>query len=343
MMHWRTAMTGGRWLLALTLALSLAGCITVNTPLSGGGDDSLHESVIRGTGAAKIVWLPIDGFISSHPSSQALGLVQRESTLTRIERALNKAGDDPDVKAVVLAIDSPGGTVAASDAIYHRIKTFEAETGIPVIAHLDGVAASGGYYVAMSANRLIAAPTTITGSIGVIIANVNAAGLMDKIGLTDTSVTSGAHKAILSPLRPPAPDDRAIVQQVVDGLYQRFVAVVQANRPNLDQDRLATITDGRIFTARAAQQLGLVDTIGYRDDAIDAARAAAQLPSARVVRYYQGATPPRTLSAHAGAAGLGGASASSTPGVDALSALLAARSGMDGTTPLYLWRGAARY
>ncbi|WP_423822635.1 signal peptide peptidase SppA [Salinisphaera sp. SPP-AMP-43] len=321
---------------ALLSCLALAGCITINTPLGGGSDNSLHETRISGHGDAKILWLNIDGFISASPSSHALGLVRQPSMLTRVSRVLDKAEGDAHIKAVVLRIDSPGGTVAASDEIYDRIKRFEVDTGTPVIASLGGVAASGGYYVAMGANRVIAEPTTITGSIGVIIVDVNAAGLMHKLGLADTSITSGPHKDIMSPLRKPKADERAIVQNVVDGLYHRFVSVVTSNRPALDRSQLAMITDGRIFPAPQAKRLGLVDAIGHQNDVLAAARQAAGVDQAEVIRYYQGRQAPDTLVAAA-------ASAARRPAaVAGWLAQMGANSSFNGAEPLYLWRGSAR-
>ena len=321
--------------LALAVVLALAGCITVNAPLSSAGDPGLHETTISGGGADKILWLPVTGFISSHPQSSAFGLVHNDSVLTQVERSLDKAADDDAIKAVILRIDSPGGTVAASDEIYHRITAFHQATGKPVIASLGGVAASGGYYIAMAADEVIAQPTTITGSIGVIIVNVNAAGLLDKLGLRDASVTSGVHKDLLSPLRPPRPDEQAIVDDVVDALFQRFVGVVRTSRgARLDRDQLATITDGRIFSATAAQRLGLVDAIAHRDEVVTRAERRIGASDARLVRYYRGKRAPDTLSAGA-AAGTHGASAS-------LVSQLAESTLTDATTPLYLWRGLAR-
>lgn len=324
-----------RVVLVAVACLALAGCITIKGPL-GSQDNALHEARISGHGGAKILWLDIDGFISAHPASHAFGLAHSPSTLTRISRALDRAEDDADIQAVVLRIDSPGGTVAASDEIYARIRRYEARTDVPVIASLGGVAASGGYYVAMSADRVIAEPTTITGSIGVIIVDVNATGLMHKLGLADASVTSGPHKDIMSPLRQPKPDEHAIVQKVVDGLYQRFVSVVEANRPKLDRRKLDMITDGRIFPASQAKHLGLVDAIGHQDDVLAAARQAAGVKRARVIRYYRGDQAPDTLSAAA-------ESDASRPGAVAhWLAALGASDKLNGPEPLYLWRGGTQ-
>ena len=199
---------------------------------------------------------------------------------------------------------------------------------------LGGVAASGGYYVAMAADDVIAQPTTITGSIGVIIVNVNAAGLLDKLGLEDASVTSGAHKDLLSPLRPPKDDEQAIVAAVVDNMFQRFVSVVTTSRGSrLNRSHLDEITDGRIFSAERAHELGLVDRVAHRDDVIAEARARIGASDARVVRYYLGSKAPDTLSA---------AATTDTAGPSGLLSQLAESALADGTTPLYLWRGLAQ-
>lgn len=315
-------------------ALALTGCITIN-PLGGGGDNSLQETTVEGEGHAKVLWLPISGFISDTASSRALGFVQQPSTLATIDRALDKAADDDAIKAVVLRINSPGGTVSAADEIHARIQRYHAQTGVPVIASLAGVAASGGYYVAMAADPVIAQPTTITGSIGVIIIGVNAAGLMDKLGLKDQTITSGAHKDILSPLRTERPDERAIVQRVVDSLYARFVQVVEAGRPDLDRAHLDEITDGRILAADDALRLGLIDQIGHLDDVLALARRSAQDDDARIVRYYQGRAAPSSLLAESPVGG-------SALGVNAAGIPIELSAGSDGVgQPLYLWQPPA--
>lgn len=325
-----------RWAVGLTAltALLLSGCVTVEMPLSG-HEDTLHETRISGEGQDKILWLNLHGLMSSRPSRQALGLVHNQAMTTRVSRALDKAEKDDRIKALVLHIDSPGGTVTASDEIFDRIQRYAKKADVPVVASLGGVAASGGYYVAASADRIVAAPTTLTGSIGVIIMDVNAAGLMKKLGLSDTSVTSGPHKDIMSPLRPPRDDEEAILQDIVNDLYQRFVDIVIHNRPHLDTSRIDTITDGRIFTAPQAQALGLVDHLGHRERAIASARQLANLDQARVIRYYQGSQPPDTLNAE-----LDSHATQPAAGPARLLALLRADDTAAGPQPLYLWRGA---
>lgn len=280
----------------LAIAALLAGCVVVK-PFAGGGNQ-LKQTVVKGQGSARILWLPITGFISGAPQSRAFGLLRSPSTLARVSAVLNKASHDGDIAALILRIDSPGGTVAASDAIYARIQRFKQNNNVPVIASLGAMAASGAYYIAMAADYIIAQPTTITGSIGVILRSFDASGLLHKLGIENETYTSGPNKDLLSPLKPASPEQQRIMKRVIDHLYQRFVHVVRANR-DLVQDKLKRITDGRVFTAQRALELGLIDAIGRIPDAIEAAKARAGVSRARVVRYYRGRQPPRNLYARA--------------------------------------------
>lgn len=285
------------WVALIAAAALLSGCVMV-TPFAGGSNE-LKETVVRGEGDAKILWLPITGFISGAPQSHAFGLLHEPSTLAQVNAALNKAGKDDDIAAVILRIDSPGGTVAASDEIYASINRFKEKTGVPVIASFGALATSGGYYSAMAADTIIAQPTTITGSIGVILLNFDASGLLHKLGIKNETYTSGPNKALLSPLRGDTPEQRRIIDGILDHLYQRFVGVVRKNRPELASDQLARITDGRVFTASQAQALGMIDAIGHLPDAIEAAKQRADVDHARIIRYYRGKQPPRNLYARA--------------------------------------------
>lgn len=286
-----------RGILAVLLLPSLAGCVVVVTPSLGWFQDSnaLQEHIIRGTGEAKILLVSINGFISGRPSQQAFGLVQTPSTVARVAARLRKARQDEAVKAVVLRINSRGGTVAASDEIYHLIRNFSRETGRPVIASLGGIAASGGYYVALAADTIIAQPTTITGSIGVIIASIDITGLMDKLGVEGRTYTSGPNKDLLSPIEPATPEERRIINSVIDHLFQRFVHVLKHNRPKLAMAHIKIITDGRIFAAQRALELGLIDRIGRINDAIALARKRIGVEQARVIRYSRASSAGATV------------------------------------------------
>ena len=154
-----------------------------------------------------------------------------------------------------------------------------------MVAHILDLGTSGAYYIAQAADRIVAQPTTVTGSIGVILVRPSVSGLLGKIGVETAEITSGPHKAMGSPFRPLADDDRALFQTVIDDLYGRFVDAVVAGRPQLARDRIMALADGRIYTAEQARSAGLVDGIGYLDDAVDSLRDAAGLTSATVVTY----------------------------------------------------------
>jgi protease-4 len=245
----------------------------------------LEEVTVAGEGRAKVLLVDLSGVITDTPTKRAFGLLEEESTVSRIESELEKAGDDAHVKAIVLRVNSPGGGVTASDQIHGEILRFKQEHGLPVVAALRDLATSGGYYVACAADRIVAHPTTVTGSIGVILMNLNLEGLLGKVGVRNETFKAGEHKDLLSPFRGATPEERRIVQSILDGMHARFVAVVREARPRLDAARLAEVTDGRILDATQALGAGLVDDLGDVHAAIEAAKAAARLTEARVVMY----------------------------------------------------------
>lgn len=292
-------------LLGLVVALSTTGCVVVvGSPLGmfGGEQKPLEEIRVEGEGRAKIAIIDVTGTITDEPSQRAFGLVEDESTVARVEAELTAAADDQRVRAVVLRVNSPGGGVTASDDIHGQLLRFKRDTRLPVIAALADTAASGGYYVACAADRIVAHPTTVTGSIGVILLSLDLEGLMAKIGVRNETYKAGAHKDLLSPLRAPTSEERRIVQGVLDHMHARFIDVVRAGRPGLDTARLAEITDGRIFDAPTAQRLGLVDDIGSVHDALALAMRSAGLTEATVIRYRRRGESAETVAARAGGA-----------------------------------------
>lgn len=269
-----------RAVIALLFGSMLAGC-TFNFPLFP-GPGPLQETQVSGSGKPKVLLIEITGMISSQDGD---GLVPTPGLLSHLKEELTRAGKDDDIKAVVLRINSPGGTVTASDIIHHELKTFKASRKIPVIATMMDVGASGGYYIAAAADTVFAHPSTVTGSIGVIMLTVNARGLLEKVGLEATAVTSGPRKDMGSPFRAMTPEERAIFQDLIDSMYQRFLTVVQEGRPKLSMDQIKKLADGRVYTGEQAKAAGLVDEIGYLEDAVEAAKKRAGLTEARVVMY----------------------------------------------------------
>jgi protease IV len=204
-------------------------------------------------GGAKIGVIVIEGVISGDLAERTV-------------RQLTKYGDDPSIKAIVLRVDSPGGGVASSQEIYEEVKRIRAR-GKLVVASLGSVAASGGYYIACTAERIFANAGSVTGSIGVIVQLANAEDLLRKVGVESTVITSGPFKDSGNPTRALRPEERQVFQALVDDVYQQFVEAVAAGR-NLPVDEVRQAADGRIYTGRQAKDLRLVDELGSFQDAI---------------------------------------------------------------------------
>lgn len=254
----------------ISAGLCLAGCglpSFVVTPVQT--TSRLQESTVReGQGLAnkKVLIVEVEGFLAN--LRQGALLEPAENPLALFTEQLDKAEDDPRIEAVVLRINSPGGTVTASDTMYDRVLKFRQRTHKPVIASTQDLAASGGYYVACSADRIVSQPTGIVGSVGVIFMTLNVEGTMSKIGLRSEAIKSGLHKDMGSPFRTLTGDERKLFQDMIDQYYARFRGVVQAQRRITDPARMATIGDGRVMTAQQGLELGLVDQLGSLDDAI---------------------------------------------------------------------------
>jgi protease IV len=269
-----------RFMLVLLAALSVQGC-TFNFPLFP-GPGPLQETQVSGSGKPKVLLLEVSGVISSQDED---GLAPSTNMIARIKEQLTRATQDDAVKAVVLRINTPGGTVTASDIIHHELKTFKSNRKVPIIASIMDVGASGGYYIAAAADSVLAHPSSVTGSIGVIMLTMNAKGLLEKVGVEATAVISGPRKDMGSPFRTMTADERAIFQSVIDSFYQRFLSVVQEGRPQLQMETIKKLADGRIYTGDQAKAAGLVDDIGYLEDAVELAKKKAGLTEARVVTY----------------------------------------------------------
>jgi len=275
-----------RSVLALVpLAWLAAGCVTIQT--LGARRQPLVETVVLGETGPKVLLLDVDNVISEIDMEGPLGIGGVESTVARVREQLDKAKEDDAVKALLLRINSPGGGVTASDVVYHEILAFKQERKVPVVAQMMGMATSGGYYVAMASDWILAHPTTVTGSIGVISAGINLSGLMEQHGVTNQTLTGGAFKDAGSPLRPMTPAERAYLQAVVDEMHARFREVVKQGRPALSEPQVLALADGRVYTANQALEHGLVDAIGYLTDAVDELERRIDAPEVRVVSYHR--------------------------------------------------------
>lgn len=270
--------------MALFLLAAAVGCTTPRIKLFPSQADPLQEFTLAGKAAEKILLLPIRGVISDSPQQ---GLLRTQpSTVQEAVSHLRKAEKDPLVKAVVLQFNSPGGSVTASDVLYNEVRQFKERTGRPVVAVLMDVAASGAYYIALTADVIVAHPTTLTGSVGVIFIRPKVTGLMEKIGVGVEVSKSGPNKDSGSPFRATTPEEASIFQQMTDHLAKRFVDLVQKNR-GLDSAALAPLSAARVYLAEEALALKLVDRIGYMEDAVAETRQRAGLPEDSKLIVYR--------------------------------------------------------
>jgi protease-4 len=263
----------------------LSGCFVIKVSLTP-EVQPLEEQAIAGQGKDKIVLIDITGIITSEESGSVLGVKKEPGMIALVREQLDKARLDKNVKAVVVRINSPGGGVTASDTLYHEIKKYKDETGVKVVAHFLDAGTSGAYYAALAADRITAQPTSITGSIGVTMLRIDATGLMQKIGVQALEISSGEWKGMGSPFRPISGEEKKIFQGMIDSMYGRFVSVV-ANERKMAPERVRQLADGRIYTSQEAKDAGLIDTVGYLEDAFTQARTLANLERATIVTYLR--------------------------------------------------------
>ncbi|HRU05143.1 MAG TPA: signal peptide peptidase SppA [Candidatus Brocadiia bacterium] len=248
-----------------------------------------QEKVTLGPASApdKILLLPVEGFISNERADSFLR--ERPGMADEMDLMLRQAESDPKVKCVLLSINTAGGSSTVSDMMHRRLMEYRKKTGAKVVALLGEVAASGGYYVASAADRIVAYPTCITGSIGVIMPLMNMKDLLDKVGVKPDPIKSKAMKDIGAFYRDMTDREREVLQRIVDKMYERFRGVVAecaARRgAALTPAKMEEVTDGRVFTGEDAMTAGLVDEVGFMNEAVDAARKLAGLDTAKVVTY----------------------------------------------------------
>ncbi len=243
----------------------------------------LKEVTLEGEGNEKVAVITISGVISDLPRERLLRTLP--SLVQEVVTQLKRAEQDPAVKALLLKVNTPGGGVTASDMLYNEISTYKQRSGIKIVVAMMNLATSGGYYVSLPADWIMAHPTTITGSIGVIFARPGYSGFMEKFGLAVNVSKSGEHKDMGSPFRPSNPGDEAIFQSLTDQMAERFRGLVSRHR-KITPENMAQIATARIYMAPEAKRLGLVDEVGYLSDAIAKAKSLAGLPeNARVVTY----------------------------------------------------------
>jgi protease-4 len=271
--------------LGISLALATHSSFATTEETAEDEFPAFEEQWSFGTGDVKVVRMELTGFITRESEAGFL-----EPAFDKIENlllAIRAATNDEDVKAIIFEVDSPGGSVTSSDELYTALMNFKAShPERKVIVYMRDLAASGGYYIAMAGDWLIAQPTTLVGSIGVIMQSLNWKGLSERIGITDTTIKSGENKDLLNPFRETSPEQIAMLQEMIDRMYQRFIGLVSANR-GMDDEALKTLADGRVFSGDQALELKLVDQIGYWDDVMAKTEELLNVSSIKVIRYYQ--------------------------------------------------------
>jgi protease-4 len=283
-----------RYLFILLIFIFLSGsCTPPKIKLYPSAADPLKEFTLQGEEEGKLLVIPIRGIISDAPKEQFFRTLP--SMVQETVSQLRLAEKDKKIRAILLKVDSPGGSVIASDVLYNEILAFKKRTGMKVVVAMMGVTASGGYYISLPADLIIAHPTTLTGSIGVIFFRPKVTGLMGKIGVAVEVNKSGKNKDMGSPFRPTTTEEEKILQELTDKLGQRFLDRVAEHR-KLDQRELSEISSARVFLADEALKLGLVDKIGYLDDAVREAKKLAGLSEdARIIVYRRTEYPDDNL------------------------------------------------
>lgn len=277
------------FLIALSAVLLLSGCATPRLNIFDTTPNPLQEYTLEGSGRDKILILPISGMISDSPQQEMFAT--KPSVVEQVVVQLNKAAGDSQIKAVLLKVNSSGGTITASDLLYHEILAYKEKTGNKIGVVMMDLAASGAYYLSLPADMIMAHPTTLTGSVGVIFMRPKAYSLLDKVGLGVEVNKYGRNKDMGTPFRESNPEERQLMQNMVDKYGDRFIGLVKKHR-KLDVKSLETVSTARIFVADEALQLKLIDKIGYLSDAVkDTKRLAGLGDDARVVVYRRSAIP----------------------------------------------------
>jgi protease-4 len=252
-------------------------------------DRQLRETVIQKDAGLfvsdKIAIIDVDGLLANRRKGGWMR--SGENPVSLFIEKLDKAAADRSVKAVVLRLNSPGGTVAASDIMYHHLMEFRRQTGKPVIACVLGTGCSGAYYIACGCDGIIAQPSSVVGNIGVIFQTFSVAGTLEKIGVKTVTIKSGEFKDMASPLHDLSDEEHEVLQGIIEHLSGQFFEVVRKGRKEIDENEMAELADGRVFTAQQAMQQGLIDKIGYMDDGIKWAKEIAGVKKTQVVIYHR--------------------------------------------------------
>ena len=271
-------------LLSLLAAFLSSSCATIQL---GPSMKPLEEVVLQGEGPDKILLIDVRGVINNQIDRAFTGATTALGMVEWIREVIAKAEKDKDIKALLIKVNSPGGTVTASDIILHELLLYKKNHAIPIYVHVMDLAASGGYYIALAGNEIVAHPTSLIGSIGVIAFKVNLENLMGKIGVDWEVVKSGDKKDFMSPFRSFTEEERMLFQETIDNFHNRFVSVIAENRPGLDIDDVRALADGRVYDSKQAMGLNLIDSIGYVSDTVERIKLKLENSALQVITYQR--------------------------------------------------------
>ncbi|HPZ07900.1 MAG TPA: signal peptide peptidase SppA [Candidatus Eremiobacteraeota bacterium] len=288
---WMSIILG--FLFILSMSVNIMLFILLGATMMKASDTTMtnigNEKYIQGekNSKNKILLVPVNGIIIEQDVESVF--YNKKSIVQEIKDTLSKAEEDQNIKAIILSINSPGGGISECEIIYSEIIKFKKKKAIPIIVSMGQVAASGGYYISAPATEIFAQPSTITGSIGVIMELTNMEELFDKVGLKSVTIKSGKLKDIGSATRKMTKEEEEILNSIIQEMSGRFLDIVKDGR-KLSKEHLQVISDARIFTALQAKEIGLVDKIGYLGDAFDSAKKHAGLKDAKLIKYKKNLT-----------------------------------------------------
>jgi protease-4 len=277
-------MSGKRWA-ALIGAVAISALLVVGAGgvrQVGAPAGPWQERTLEGGGFDKVAVIRVSGEIVAEGQQGPFG--GGPASAADLVSQLRQAQEDEAVKAVIVHLNTPGGSVVGSDSVLRAVEELS-EAGKPVVASMGEIAASGGYYIAAGADRIVADPATLTGSIGVIMVLMNFEDAAGKLGIEPIVIKAGRHKDMGSPFRDLSGEERRMFEDLLEESHERFIGIVAEGR-NLDGDELEDVTDGRIMSGLQAEERGLVDVLGGFSAAIDEAKALAELDDALVVEYH---------------------------------------------------------
>ena len=277
------------FIILTSILVLIMGCATPRINLFSVTPDPLKEYTLEGTGAEKILLIPVNGLISDSPKKGLL--TTTPSLVEQVVLQINKAQKDKQIKAVLFKVNSPGGTITASDLLYHEISAYKEKTGSKIVISMMDLATSGAYYMSLPADIIMAHPTTITGSVGVISLQPKVKGLMDKIGLGVDVQKVGKYKDMGSPFRDTSEEERKLLQKTMNDFGERFMGLVKKHR-QLTPQAITEISTARVFLADEALQMGLIDKIGYISDAVKETKKIAGISEdAKLIVYRRAEFP----------------------------------------------------